>query len=55
LLIKGLGILLEYFCTHGLKQMFPRIFFINRILEYFSIENKIAKVGQLMEPVVFGR
>ena len=46
-MIKVLGILLEYFCTHELKKMFPRRFFINQIVEYFSTEIKTAKVDQL--------
>ena len=44
LIIKVLGILLEYFCTHGLKKMFPRKFFINLIVEYFSTEIKLPKL-----------
>ena len=35
-------------------QRFLEYFFINIILEYFPTENKIAKVGQLMKPVVSG-
>ena len=35
----------KIYLTHGLKQMFPRI---------FPTENKIAKVDQPTEPVVFG-
>ena len=35
--------------------MFSRRYFINQILEYFSTENKTAKVDQLTEPVDFGR
>ena len=42
-MIKVLGILLEYFCTYGLR-MFPRRFFLNQIVEYLSTENKTAKV-----------